>query len=132
MPILVADFRLSRAQLRTAQPIELVYVLMRGSSEWRFLVVPRMELLAIRSGYLEEARRRKGPGRRPAIDDDAAWDSFQLQIELNGRVAVGWGTPYASFLDRWPDSLPVVEGGPGAIGRCADRGATELSGQDPP
>ena len=58
-----ARFTLSRAQLRTAQPIELFYMLiLRVGSAWRFLVLPRVDLLKIRDAYVEAGKTRGGPG----------------------------------------------------------------------
>jgi hypothetical protein len=112
-----AVFTLSRAQLRTAQPIELFYMLMlRFDGRWRFLVVPRADLLAIRERYVDGARERGGPGRLPAGDAEARSDALRLVVELDGDGATGWDASLASYLDAWPDALPVAVGGPGSVG----------------
>jgi hypothetical protein len=61
-----ARLALSRVQLRTAQPIELFFMLIvRHQEAWRFLIVPRVELMKIRAAYVEAGRAREGRGRRP-------------------------------------------------------------------
>ena len=129
-----ASFMLSRAQLRTAQPIELFYMLaMRLQRRWRFLIVPRTEMLAIRERYVEGARGRAGRGRPPAGDADARSDGLRLVVELEGDEAVGWDAPLTSYLDVWPDALPVIAGGPGSVAGAATGGATTATaaGLDP-
>jgi hypothetical protein len=127
-----ANFNLSRAQLRTAQAIELFYMLMvRSGTRWLFLVIPRMALLEIRDDYLESARKRTGPGRRPLGDEQARTDTLLLSVALDGNVATGWDASLSKYLDQWPEDLPVVLGGPGSIGTSADPGLKDSSGGDP-
>jgi hypothetical protein len=130
-----ASFMLSRAQLRTAQPIELFYMLtMRLDGRWRFLIVPRAEMLAIRERYVEGARGRGGRGRPPAGDADARSDALRLVVELEGNEAMGWDAPLTSYLDAWPDALPIITGGPGSVAGAATGGGTTTAtaaGLDP-
>ena len=109
-------FALSRAQLRTPQPIELFYMfVVRIEEGWRFLIVPRAELLKIRAAYVEAASKREGAGRRPLADDGAKTDALGLEVVLNEVEATGWGAPLTAYLDRWPDALAPVSGGPGTV-----------------
>lgn len=108
---------LSRAQLRAAQPIELFYVfLLRVESRWRFFVIPRSALLALRDDYVEKAKTRTGPGRRPVDDTTARTDALTMEILLSPHESTGWEASLNAYLDAWPDELAPVEGGPGAVG----------------
>ena len=115
-----ASFTLSRVQLRTVQPIELFYMLMlRLERGWRFLVVGRSELSAIRDAFVEGGKAREGPGRPPVRDEKAKTDSVTIVVELRGADAQGWGTSLTGYLDRWPDALAPVKSGPGSVTRPA-------------
>lgn len=114
-----AKFTLSRAQLRTAQPVELFYMLMvRLDARWRFLVIPRTDLLGIRDAYVDATDTREARGRKPLGDAAAKVDALALEIVLKGDDVRGWDAPLADYLDRWPDALAPVTGGPGAVGRA--------------
>lgn len=127
-----ATFNLSREQLRTPQPIELFYMLMmRAHTRWRFLVVPRTELIAIRAAYVESAKTRQGRGRPPLGDEKATSDGLILTVELDDDEATGWGTSLGKYLERWPHDIWVVDGGPGSIGDSATPAATTASSGDP-
>jgi hypothetical protein len=131
---LKAKFMLSRSQLRTAQPIELFYMLMvRAEKSWRFFVVPRVELLRIRDAYVEAGKNREGPGRRPVGDQTAKRDGLPLEVVLEGDAATGWDVSLAAFCDTWPDELAPVVGGPGAVRRAAQAQADgdERPAEDP-
>ena len=118
-PAVKAKFTLSRAQLRTAQPIELFYMLMvRTEKSWRFLVIPRFDLLRGRDNYVDSSKNRVGPGRLPLADEGAKGDALGLALVLSGATASGWGAPLSSYMDAWPDSLAPVVGGPGSVGRA--------------
>ncbi|MCW5812564.1 MAG: hypothetical protein KIT84_16165 [Labilithrix sp.] len=111
-----ARFKLSRTQLRSLQRIELFYMLLiRVDASWRFLVIPRPELLEIRNTYVAAAADREGPGRRPLGDDTATTDGLPFEVVLRGEDATGWGASLTPYLERWPETLPVVAGGPGTI-----------------
>ncbi|KYF61643.1 hypothetical protein [Sorangium cellulosum] len=112
-----ATFNLSRQQLRTPQAIELFYMLLvRLPASWRFLVIPRRDLFQMREAHVATART--SPGRRPRSDEDATTDTLisAVDVELETNVAHGWGGALDRYLDRWPDELWVVEGGPGSVG----------------
>jgi hypothetical protein len=113
-----AKFTLSRTQLRTAQRLELFFMLIvRYEKEWHFLVVPRGELMKIRSAYVRAAKGRAGRGRRPLADGAARTDAVGLEVVLKHRDATGWQASLGSYLDQWPDELAPVTGGPGSVGR---------------
>ncbi len=115
-----ARFNLSRAQLRTPQPIELFFMLIvRHEGAWRFLILPRVELLKVRDAYVDAGRAREGRGRRPLGDHAAKTDGLGLEVVLKGPEATGWDAPLTPYLDRWPEELAPVTGGPGAVGRAA-------------
>lgn len=129
---LSAKFNLSREQLRTAQPIELFYMLMmRTGTRWRFLVVPRTELIAIRDAYVGSAKTRQGRGRRPVGDEEAKSDVLALTVELDGDKATGWDASLGKYLERWPDDIWVVDGGPGSAGDSATPAVNATSAGDP-
>lgn len=112
-----AKFGLSRAQLRVPQPIELFFMLIvRCEDQWRFLIVPRVELDKIRVAYVEAGKTKLGPGRRPVADDAAKNDGLVLEVVLKDLSAEGWGASLAAYLDRWPTELPKVLSGPGTRG----------------
>ncbi|HEU4537034.1 MAG TPA: hypothetical protein VFS00_23090 [Polyangiaceae bacterium] len=120
-----ATFRLSREQLRTPRPIELFYALMtRSEGRWAFLVIPREDLSAIRDAYVEGARLRPGPGRRPLGDEGAETDSLRLDLDFAGDAVEGWGASLGQYLNCWPEALGVLEGGPGSVGGGATPEAT--------
>lgn len=121
-----ARFTLSRAQLRTPQPIELFYMLMVRveRARWHSLIVPRVDLLTLRDAYVEAGKTREGRGRRPVADDAAKTDALGLEVVLRGREATGWEASLTGYLDRWPDDLAPVTGGPGAIGQAAPAAQT--------
>jgi hypothetical protein len=110
-----ATFNLSRQQLRTPQAIELLYIfLVRFPTSWRFLVIPRRDLFQVRATYV--AMARTSPGRRPLVDEDATTDGLVFAVEIEGDAASGWEGTLDGYLDRWPDDLCIVEGGPGSVG----------------
>jgi hypothetical protein len=82
-------------------------------SAWRFLVIPRVELTAIRDRY-ELTERRSQTGRAPVSDADAKTDEMAFRIEIDGPSAEGWGASLTPYLDQWPEALPILDGGPGA------------------
>lgn len=107
-----AQFNLSRAQLRGVQPVELYYVLLaRLDERWRFLVIPRADLMAIRD--TPPATNR--PGRRAKADADAKGDQLSLTVTFAGDTVTGWGAPLGAWLDRWPEDIWIVQGGPGSV-----------------
>lgn len=114
---LKGTFNLSRKQLRTARPIELFYVLMvRAEPRWRVLVIPRAELVVIRSEHVDGATSRPGQARKPLGDEKVETDSLRLDIEINGDVATGWGAALSQYLDRWPEASKVLHDGPPRVG----------------
>lgn len=118
-----AKFTLSRAQLRTPQPIELFFMLVvRFEKKWHFLIVPRDALLKVRDAYVEAGKMREGPGRRPIADDAARTDGLGLDVVLKNGDAVGWEASLAVYLDQWPDELAPVTRGPGAVGQVGQGG----------
>jgi len=113
-----ARFKLSRSQLRSLQRIELFYMLsIRLDASWRFLVIPRPSLLEIRSAFVASGTERPGPGQRPLSDADAKADGLPLEVVLQGERATAWGASLTPYLDRWPDALPPIAGGPGTFAR---------------
>jgi hypothetical protein len=125
-----ATFNLSREQMRTPQAIELFYMLMvRLPRSWRFLVIPRRDLFTLRATYV--AKARKGAGRRPLIDEGAKTDGLIFVVELEGDAAFGWEGALDGYLDRWPDDLRAVEGGPGSVGAGSDADLMPPSAADP-
>ena len=123
-----ASFKLSRRQLRTPQPIELFYMfVVRLEKTWRFLVVPRVQLLAVREAFV--AASREGVGRPPLADDVAKGDTLSLQVVLTDRSARGWGAPLTDYLDQWPDELAPVVGGPGGVGQENSEAPTSADGE---
>jgi len=128
-----AKFTLSRAQLRTAQPIELFYMLMVriDRTAWHFLIVPRVELLKIRDAYVEAGKTRDGRGRRPVADEAATTDGLTLVVVLKGAEATGWEASLAEYLDRWPDELAPVTGGPGTVGHAVPSAPPAAGGAAP-
>lgn len=116
-----AQFTLSRSQLGTPQANELFYMLvMRTEETWRFLVIPRAELFAIRERFMSPPPgTKRGPGRPPVADTQAKSDAINLEITLGNSAATVWGASLQAYLDCWPDDLSPVEGGPGAASRAA-------------
>lgn len=109
-------FKLSRKQLRTAQAIELFYLLLiRDGARWRFLALPREQLMEIRDAY-ESDERERSRGRPPLKDADAKGDDLSLRIAVAGNSPSGWGRNLAEYFDTWPDALPEIGAGPGARG----------------
>ncbi len=109
-------FKLSRKQLRTAQAIELFYLLLiRDGARWRFLALPREQLMEIRDAY-ESDDRERSPGRPPVKDADAKRDDLSLRVTFEADSPEGWGRKLAEYLDTWPDALPEIGSGPGARG----------------
>ena len=124
-----ARFKLSRTQLRSLQRIELFYMLLiRVGASWRFLVIPRTSLLEIRNSYVVAGADRQGPGRRPLGDDTATTDGLPLEVVLRGEDATAWGASLTLYLDRWPEALPAVTGGPGTVGKVSERAETPIGG----
>ncbi len=112
-----AKFNLSRRQLRTPQRIELIFMLVvRTADGWRFLVIPREALFAIRSRHVAAAQGAPKIGRPPTAGDDATTDTLGLEITISPTDASAWSASMTSYLDSWPDALPVVKGGPGTVG----------------
>ncbi len=125
-------FSLSRKQLRFPHEIELFYMLMmRIATRWRFLVIPRKDLLEIRYAYLENARTRLGPGQRPLADGNATTDSLRLDVEMNGDEATGWNTSLSKYLDQWPDALSIVPDASGSIEGSSTPAVTDSCAGDP-
>jgi len=125
-----ATFNLSREQLRTPQAIELFYMLMvRLPTSWRYLVIPRRDLLQMRATYV--AQERTAPGRRRLVDEDATTDGLTFIVEFEGDTASGWEGALDRYLDCWPDDLCVVEGGPGAVGTGSAANPMPPSSGDP-
>ncbi|MGK4003054.1 hypothetical protein WMF31_10565 [Sorangium sp. So ce1036] len=127
-----ATFKLSRQQLRTQQAIELFYMLLvRLPASWRSLIIPRRDLFQMREAYV--AMARTSSGRRPRSDEDATTDTliFAVDVELETNVAHGWGGALDLYLDRWPDELCVVEGGPGSVGNGSAAEPMPPSAGDP-
>lgn len=115
-----AKFQLSRAQLRLTQPIELFYMLLvRAETRWRLLVIPRVDLLRIR----DAPPGKPGRGAPRKSDEAAKVDELTLTIELAGNAVTGWGASLEPYLDRWPEEIWVVEGGPGSVGEPGPQGA---------
>lgn len=77
--------------------------------------------------YFGSAKTRQGPGRPPLRDEEARSDGLTLTVELDGDEATGWGTSLGNYLERWPDDIWVVDGGPGSTGDSA----TAVSAGDP-
>lgn len=108
-----AQLKLSRAQLRLPQAIELFYMLlMRVDPRWRFIVIPRVDLLTIRDAPPTQPKR----GAPRKSDADAQVDELTLTIELIGDAVTGWTASLDPYLDRWPADIWVVEGGPCSAG----------------
>lgn len=111
----VGIYQLSRRQLRDVKANELFFMFMlRSDARWRFILIPRPKLAAIRNHF--EQRNRTGRlGRRPTPDGDAKTDALMLKIEWTETDASGWGASFTPYLDRWPDMFPENPDGPGAI-----------------
>jgi hypothetical protein len=125
-----ALFGLSRRQLREAQPIELFFLfLARIERGWRFLIVPRYELVQIRDDFVNAPRPAKR-GRPPVADAEAMTDGLTFNITIEGSSAYGWGSSLSRFLDQWPAEIPEVTGGPGSVALTEREGAPAPS-RDP-
>mgnify|MGYP003444498490 FL=1 len=110
-----ASFSLSRKQLNAPRRMELFYMfLVRISTRWRFLVVPREDLAQIRDAA--EATYT-GAGRPPVLASEAKADGLTLAIELSDSGASVWRTSLDRFLEQWPAQLPVIDAGPGTRSR---------------
>ncbi len=122
------QFSLSRKQLRTVQPVELFYMLMmRLGRGWRFLVIPREALSEIRNAFVDA--EREGPGRPPIGDASAKTDGLALVVDLRNDEVSGWGASLGAYLDRWPEQLALVTGGPGSVGQVPAQGAAAAASQ---
>lgn len=125
---LQAQYSLSRAQLRSIQPTELYYVLLvRIEPRWRFLVIPRAELSALRDRQSEvkrpgrpmksdRAKNSTEEGEQGEQGEQKGQDELTLKVVFDGEGATGWGASLTAWLDRWPDEIPNVEDGPGSSG----------------
>jgi hypothetical protein len=127
-----ARFLLSRVQLRVEQPIELFFLLMvRIEEAWRFLVIPRADLMAIRDRLVAGRNSNRGRrGRPPVGDEDATTDGLLLEVLLRKAHARGWDERLSTYLDTWPRELAPVLGGPGTR-KPASREAPALTGTTP-
>ena len=111
-------FNLSRRQLREPHQIELIYMLlMRFGTRWRFLVIPRVDLVELRDVFEQRAGSTRTRGAAPKADVDAKTDGLTLAVSFDGSSTVGWDADLSRFLDQWPNALPQITGGPGARGR---------------
>jgi hypothetical protein len=110
------------------QPVELFYMLMmRLGRGWRFLVIPREALSEIRSAFVDA--EREGPGRPRIGDASAKTDGLALVVELRNDEVSGWGASLGAYLDRWPEQLAPVTGGPGSVGQVPAQGAGAAASQ---
>jgi hypothetical protein len=111
----IATYQLSRSQLREPKENELFFMFMiRWDSRWRFVLIRRKKLVRIRNAF-EKQGRAGLRGRRPLADADARTDALALRIEWSDVDARGWGTSFAAYLDRWPDTFPVNRDRAGAV-----------------
>lgn len=119
-----------RAQLRTAQPIELLFMfLVRVPRAWRMLIIPRVDLLRFREAYVEGGKPHGGGSGRPPVGDAAAkTDSMSLTVTFDGANASAWNADLGGYLDRWPEQLPIVQGGPGTTEPRSASGAAATTG----
>lgn len=110
--VVSASFTLSRSQLWTPQPIELLYMLMiRVQQSWRVLTIPREALHELHREYLDSDH--SGPGRPPKTNEQAKTGSLTLKISLEDEPRA-WGMSLAKF-ESWPDELPLLQTGPGSM-----------------
>jgi hypothetical protein len=121
----VASFTLSRDQLWTLKPIELLYMFMiRSSRDWSALKISRETLQQLHREYLES--HRPGPGRPPKTNKDAKTDSLTLNVRIvstaDGHEPWAWGVSLAQFQNNWPDELYEVKTGPGSNASVAELG----------
>jgi hypothetical protein len=111
----LATYRLSREQLGRVKANELFYMFMvRGRGGWRFILIARTQLFAIRTAF-ETADRSRRRGPRPIADAQATSDSLSLRIEWRPEDARGWDASFAPYLDRWPAVFAERSFGPGAV-----------------
>lgn len=114
----VGTYSLSRRQLREIKANELFYMFMlRWQQRWRFVLIAREQLALIRSGF-EIADRAGKRGRKPIPDAYAQTDTLTLMLEWSASDATGWGTSFAPYLDKWPDTFPDNPDGPGAVAKA--------------
>jgi hypothetical protein len=110
------QYNLSRRQLATGKRSQLFFMfLVRWQHYWRFVLIARTELHRLRAEHLESARSgRRGPP--PLADEHATSDQLLLQLTWTSDNALGWGgVSLRPWLDQWPEELPELTQGPGAI-----------------
>jgi hypothetical protein len=125
-----AKFSLSNAQLKSAQQIELIYMLLfrcAGDPRWRYLVIPRAKLAAIRNAYVEAALQQPDA----AVLPDADAKNPQLVISFDGLSVTGWRASLTSYFEQWPEELPAVDSGPGRVGASSEADETTESVEAP-
>lgn len=103
------QFTLSRSQLNLALGgSELFFMLLARWDDvdpkvpWRFILIRRDELNALRANPL--------PGRRGRSlkDDAAAGDELTMRVRVSGGDATAWGHSLRDYLDRWSPDWPVA------------------------
>jgi len=112
---LVVQYTISRTALRTERATELYFTfLVRWETRWRYVLIARTELAAIREEQAEAKKRSKRRGAKPLSDTEAKRDELAVEITWTTDDAVAWGRSLKSFLDSWPAKLPPITDGPGA------------------
>lgn len=107
-----ASFNLSRAQLRAQQQVELFYMLMvRIDACWRFLVIPRQRLFDIHDAHVSAPPG--GRGRPPKTHDAASTDGLSLEVRSDRGDITAWRQSLQEYFDAWPETLPLLDAGPG-------------------
>lgn len=122
------QYMLSRDQLGRAKANELFFMFMiRWHNRWRFVLISRPDLRAIR-GQFEAADRTGKRGPRPKPDSEATSDSLGLIIEWRQDDATGWGASFSDHLDQWPATFSENPDGPGATTASAPSPDPETQG----
>lgn len=103
------QFTLSRSQLNLSLGgSELFFMLLARWDDidskvpWRFILIRRDELNALRTNPLPG---RRGRGLK---DDAAAGDELTMRVRISGRDATAWGHSLSDYLDRWSPDWPVA------------------------
>ncbi len=68
-------------------------------------------------GAAPDTKKKRGAPLKP--DDEAKSDQLNLVVSIKEDSAKAWDAKLDGFLDRWPEELRVVKGGPGSVASSA-------------
>lgn len=118
----MVTYNLSRQQLKEVYEVDLLFAFVTRwedplGDRWRFVILPRSELLQIRAEHTTRTPTEARRGAPLKGDDAATSDTLNLTVVWTTDTIQLWGCTLAGRW-RWPDTLfPNLSGdGPGASG----------------